>query len=279
MNKKWIYVLVFLLISSISTAYAMTPADILSFSSFNIFKEGKLTGKEALEVNGKIYIPMDVLEDSNLTIQVDETFHRVDIDIKQNETPVYPYSTYNPQNTNNQHSTPTYDYQLYNNYEEYHAGMIETDLKNILRMLNNLEDISKDFSTIVYSHLRNIQNGMSIDHAERRLKQIENNYEQLEDRYEDMIDEIDELISRNRDFRELEKDFTDDMEDIFDDMDKALSNLKQWIDDKDDDDFDDYKDYNEDAIYQIKDVRDYVEGTLEAVKEEFDDMIKDTLDD
>lgn len=262
------------IIAGLSVVSIAKAAEEGTWHFMNLFINGEEASDDIVEINGKKYVPLQVVLDETNA----RTFHNSRTDdfhiiySGNNLNASRKTSSQSPNQGSagyqgNPYATP------YPEDQPYHAGMVRADLENLLQLVEDIEDLSTDFQTVIYSHLNGIQNAKTIDRVEAKFQRLEDHYDELADRYDDMASEADDLVGYTNDVDDLEDDLADDMEDILRDKEDALEYLEDWLNGNDEDDFEDYEDQDEDANDLISDVKNYVEGSIEDVKNETDDYI------
>ena len=276
MWKKWTAVLVLFLAFSIP-AMALSPEDI-SLRDLTLFLNGTRVQEKAVELNGEYYVPLKLLEEEfGASATVIGSLMKLEMGGKAAAVREPREDRGNTGSSGNNQGSRTSGHTRIPpsapGYDDYHAGMIRGDLERILSMLDQLEELSKEYKTLIYAHLNNITQGQSTKKAAEKLSRLEDDYDALHGRYRDMIREIEKLDMNDRDADELADELLDDLDEIFGYKEDALDHLMRWVEDKDEDDMEDYEDADRKANRLIDDVRDYVEGTLDELDEEIEKRI------
>lgn len=272
MLRKWKIGISLLLVFSLP-AVALGAQNVESLNSLWLFWDGKKTSYDAIEVNGKLYVPLDWLQEE-MELESEQIGSSI---LKLNSSESTRSSSNSSSSSNTSANEDTNDPTTPNIPAEpdYHAGMIKNDLETLLDFLDRLEDLSDEYKSVIYSHLYNVPQGKSTTSVQKTLDRLSDDYEYYASRYQDMIDEIDDLKSTNSSqVNRFLDDLQDDMDDIMDYKKDAFDHLLDWVQDKSDDDaYDDYEDDDRKANNLISTVRSYTKSTLNHVEYRIDALI------
>lgn len=281
MVKKWLAGIAIFLVVCVPVA-ALGPNDVESLRNLSLFVNGTRIADEALEVNGEYYVPLSMLEDKlDAEASIIGNMMRVELErevviVQQPEPPVEEdednapvYGGPSSQVVGTKPVPPSVP-----SYENYHAGMIMSDLRGLIVVLDSLESLTTDYKTIIYAHLNSITQGKSPKKAQEKLSRLQDDYDYLELRYLKMVRELEKLDLNDRDVEDLVDDLLDDLDTIFENKEEALDRLMEWVDDKDESsELEIYETVDRLANRKIDDVRDYVEGSLDELEDEFEDLV------
>ncbi|MGC5324900.1 hypothetical protein [Brevibacillus sp. SYSU BS000544] len=128
--------------------------------------------------------------------------------------------------------------------DDYHSGMMRQDIINLGTLARALMDTSKDMDTVVYAKL-NFNKDPDINLLQQRLIYRSMPFEVMEDRMYALADELGRQIGSSE--KRRMKDIIDDIDEAVRKKEKAIDALKDWIRSSDEDDLDDFRDYEEDA--------------------------------
>lgn len=135
--------------------------------------------------------------------------------------------------------------------DDYHSGMMRQDIINLGTLSRALMDTSKDMDTVVYAKL-NFNKNPDIDLLQQRLTYRSMPFEVMEDRMYALADELGRQIGSSE--KRRMKDIIDDIDDAVRKKEKAIDALNDWIRTSDEDDLDDFRDYEEDAQEMLVEV-------------------------
>lgn len=280
MLKKWLAGIATFLVVCVPVA-ALGPEDVETLKSYNLYLNGSRSAADALEVNGEYYVPISALEDKvGVGYSVTGSVMRlgIDFEVVVIEQPASSGGGGDSGSGGGSGGSPTVDRRpvppSVPAYELYNAGMISSDLRGLLSLLDSLESLTTDYKTVIYAHLNNITQGKSPKKAQEKLERLKDDYDYLEGRYAMMTREIDKLDLNDRDVEDLVDDLLDDLDTIYDNKEEALGRLMEWVDDKDESsELEIYETVDRLANRKIDDVRDYVEGSLDDLEDEFEDLV------
>lgn len=135
--------------------------------------------------------------------------------------------------------------------DDYHSGMMRQDIINLATLARALMDTSKDLDSVVYAKL-NFNKDPNLDLIQQRLAYRSMPFEIMEDRMSALADELGRQVGSSE--KRRMKDIIDDIEEAVRKKEKAIDSLKDWIRTSDEDDLDDFRDYEEDAREILVDV-------------------------
>lgn len=244
----------FLLGSVAATVWAAEGSPFGKFGEYDkveiIFEKDQIQEKGTI-IEGKLYVPIDVLRDRNKA-----AYH---YDPEKYQAYLF-FGGGGDSNSSNSASTSarsttknlTTKSAIASGFmsgipyeaDDYHSGMMRQDIMNLGTLARALKDTSKDMDTVVYAKL-NFNKDPDINILQQRLTYRSMPFEIMEDRLYALADELGKQLGSSEERRM--NDVIDEIDEAVGKKEKAIEALKDWIRSSDEDDLDDFRDYEEDA--------------------------------